>query len=258
MLLLLSLLFIILLGLSLGSFGSMLLYRIPRGETLGGRSHCTHCQTSLHWYDLVPLMSFLALRGRCRACKKRISWKYPLIEITTALLFLFLALALPPMSIFALLFLAVATYMLILIAFEDFETQKIPDLFITIAFLSALLFRVFHAPTGGETEMRDAFLGASLPLLFFGALCIMSHEEWIGSGDILLGTMIGLLLGVKLTLLALFFAYVGGALIASLLILLHIVKAKGALAFAPFLSGGALLALFFGERFLLWYTNVAF
>ncbi len=234
----------------------MLLSRMQRRETLRGRSRCPHCQKVLHWYDLIPLVSFLLLSGRCRVCKKNISWKYPLIEAATALLSLLLVTSLPPMPLLALLFLGVAAYILLLIAFYDFETQNIPDLFVTVLFLSALLYRIFHATSGPGTELRDGFLGAAIPFFFFGALCIVSHEEWIGSGDILLGVAIGLLLGVRLTLLTLFLAYIVGAFIASFLILLHLARVKTRIAFGPFLASGALLSLFFGDTLLEWYGRV--
>ena len=243
-------LFAALFGFSLGSFGSVLLSRIPAGETLHGRSHCPHCREMLHWYDLIPLLSFLLLKGQCRYCKKSISWKYPFMEAITALCSVLLITALAPLPIPALLALSTAAFAFLLIAFYDFETKNIPDVFIAIAFLSALLFQTFVAEVRESSSLQDAFLGAAVPLTFFGGLWLMSRGEWIGSGDILLGVAIGLLLGLKFTLLALFLAYTLGACVALVLLLSGRAQRKSRLAFGPFLSGGALLALFFGDWFL--------
>lgn len=246
-------LFAALFGLSLGSFGSMLLSRIGTGESFQGRSHCPHCREMLHWYDLIPIMSFLMLGAKCRYCKKNISWKYPFIEAITALCSVLIVTSLPPMPISSLLALCIAVYVLLLIAFYDFETRNIPDVFIAIAFPAALLFQVFQAEIGISTSLRDAFLGAAVPFAFFGGLWTVSKGEWIGSGDILLGVTIGLFLGFTLTLLALFLAYIGGACVALVLLLSGRAQRKTRLAFGPFLAGGALLALFFGDKLLFWY-----
>src|SRR3989344_1923106 len=129
--------FAALLGLALGSFGTMLIHRVPRGETLLGRSRCPHCARTLRWYDLIPILSFFLLGGRCHACRRKISWRYPFIEATNALLFALLVSTRPLEPWWGLVLIAAATECLLLIAFYDFDTQKIPDIYIAILFLSA-------------------------------------------------------------------------------------------------------------------------
>ena len=232
----LQILFTALLGVSFGSFGTMLLYRIPRGETLLGRSKCTHCEATLHWYDLIPVFSFLTLGGRCSHCGHAISWRYPFMEAVTALLFALIVAkhATGPWVTLALLL--PGGYSLLLIAFYDFETKRIPDIFVAALFLIALLHQVFLLAEHPELPLRSAFTGAAIPFAFFGGLWLLSRGGWIGSGDILLGAAAGLLLGLQMTLIALFFAYLMGAIAAFLLILLRLVNKDSTLAFGPFLA----------------------
>jgi len=248
--------FIVLVGLSFGSFGTMLLYRLPRGKSLLGRSACTACNHTLHWYDLVPIVSFLLLGGHCRYCNAHISWRYPCIETTTALLLTLLIIRIDPTEWMIALLLIISIFSLVLIAFYDFETQKIPDIFIVVLLLSALLYQSALSAQGNPDTMRGAFLGAAIPLFFFGSLWLISRRQWIGSGDILLGIGIGILLSWKLTILSLFFAYTMGAIAAMFLLILGVVKRGSTIPFGPFLASGALFALFAGKEFLLQYQRI--
>jgi len=223
-----------------------------------GRSQCTDCEHMLHWYDLVPIISFLLLGGHCHYCGARISWRYPFIEAVTAFLLTLVIIQADPAEWFAIPILVVAIFSLILIAFYDFETQKIPDVFIVVLLLSTLFYQTMLSDSAHPLVLRDAFLGAFIPFAFFGSMWVISRQQWIGSGDILLGIAIGLLLGVKLTLLALFFAYIMGAVAAILLIALRLVQKGSTLAFGPFLASGALLSLFVGEAFLVQYQHLFF
>lgn len=209
----------------------------------------------LHWYDLIPVFSFLFLKCRCHYCKQKISWRYPILEVITALVFVLFATHIDWGEGIALVFLASALYALVLIGFYDFETQKIPDIFITLLFLSALLYRAtlsMHEPLA----MQNGVMGAAIPFLFFGGMWMISSGRWIGSGDILLGTSIGLLLGTRLSMLALFFAYVIGAATALILMSLQLIKRSETMPFGPFLAIGALVALFAGETLFTLYIGL--
>ena len=155
-------------------------------------------------------------------------------------------------------FLLLSVYCLILIAFYDFETQNIPDVFIMILLLSALLFQAVISTQGDALTMRDAFGGAAIPLLFFGTLWLLGREQWIGSGDILLGVAIGLLLGIERSIMAIFLAYIMGASVAVFLLLQGHVRRGSTMAFGPYLSAGALIALFVGADFLREYQILFF
>lgn len=254
----LQILFAALLGVSFGSFGTMLLYRIPRGETFFGRSKCPQCGETLRWYDLIPVFSFLTLGGRCSHCGHAISWRYPFIEAVTALLFALVVAKHAMGPWVTLITLLLSGYSLLLIAFYDFETKRIPDVFVTVLFLAALLHQVCLLTEHPDIPLRAAFIGAAIPLAFFGGLWLLSHGGWIGSGDILLGAAMGLLLGFEMTFIALFFAYLMGAIAAFLLILLRLVDKDSTLAFGPFLASGTLLALLTGDAFLAQYQRLFF
>lgn len=247
----LQLIFAGMIGLCFGSFGTMLLWRIPKRESFGGRSYCTQCKHVLAWYDLIPVVSFVMLLGKCRYCKNGISTRYLLVELATTILFILLASKFRDMPIVLLAPLGIASYSTLLIAFYDLKTLRIPDLLITILILSALCFQSGRsALESSSTVMQDAFQGASIFFVFFGSLWLVRFGKLIGSGDILLGVGLGLMLGLIGSLISLFIAYTIGAAAASILLLLKIVKRTDALPFGPFLACGALLALFLNDWFV--------
>lgn len=288
----LPILFAALFGFAIGSFGTMLLDRMPKGEELTGRSRCPHCGTVIHARDLIPVVSFFLLGGKCRSCGKKIPWRYPYLEACMALVFALLMTKFPGQPL-PLLLLAAACTMLLLIAFYDFASERIPDAFVAVLFLAALGAATVRG-LSDPGALRDAFLGAAIPLTFFGWLFVvgnawnqvrsrglvqllfsssLQHPEeqseemsaaekrgagWIGSGDILLGAAIGLLLGLHGTLLTLFLAYVIGAVIVSILIVAGRVGESRTIAFGPFLSLAALTALLFGERLIVEYQKLLF
>ena len=215
----LQLFFAFLLGIALGSFGTMLLHRMPRAENFGGRSACPLCGHTLAWYDLFPLLSYLFLRGRCRSCAARISPRYLIVEFVTGALFVAVAALFRDLPIVLLIPLSLALLMVLFIAFYDAETQRIPDILTAVLAFMALLYqfgRLLLMP--GETP-QSLFFGALFIALFFGSLWIVSRGRWIGSGDILLGASLGALLGFRESILMLFFAYTIGAAVATTLLL---------------------------------------
>lgn len=242
------------LGLIFGSFGTMLVDRLPRRESIGGRSHCPACKRTIAWYDLIPIASFILLLGRCRACRQRIPACYPLLECMTALLFVSLFLHFYEEPIFVLVPTIIAAYAALLIAFHDAATQRIPDILTVIVFISALAARIVH--DGSYDAMLDAFMGAGIPFLFFGALFAISRGRWVGSGDILLGAALGLLLGIQGSVLMLFLAYILGAAVSVVLLIMRKIDRKGAIAFGPFLVAGAMISLFFGDKIVAAYVGV--
>lgn len=225
-------------GLVLGSFGSVLVGRVPKGESIGGRSHCPHCHATLGPIDLIPVLSFLALRGRCRRCKAAISWRYPLLELASAGIFLgvFLAWSLP---LLASMLLGVCLWLFLLIAVIDAEYQGIPDVLNIALLVCAVALRL--VPSNLAPLEAGAII---LPVAFFGAQWLLSRGRWVGSGDIILGAGIGALTGTWwLTLAALAFAYIIGAVVASVLLLTGQKSRNDHIAFGPFLAIGTAGAL---------------
>lgn len=233
--------FVTVLGLAMGSFGNVLIHRLPRGEGIGGRSRCPRCGRTLGFLELIPVVSFLALRGRCAGCRERISPRYPLTELGSAAAFL-LAFARDP-SLVAALTLALALWLLLLIAIVDAEHRSIPDA-LNIPFL---LLAVLHAALAPPFEWSGLLVGGG----FFAAQWLVSGGRWIGSGDLILGAGIGALLERwELAIVFLFVSYVTGAAVGGSLLLAGRKTRKDPLAFGPFLAIGGVVAFLWGDEIL--------
>lgn len=234
--------FLFVLGVVFGSFGNVLVLRMPKNESIGGRSRCPHCGRTLAAWELIPLLSFMFLRGRCSSCHQPIAWQYPLVELTTGLLFL-LAGWWSVFALFASVLLGLIFWAMLLIALIDARTQMIPDAFTVLLLLCAIIYHlVLHSL---------AFDGAALALLFFGLQWLLSRGQWVGSGDVFLGVALGFLLGSWVhLLLGLMAAYIIGALYVSVLLGLGTMKKSQHVAFGPFLVIGALLAFLYADKVL--------
>ena len=246
-------LFALVLGLLVGSFLNVCIYRIPLGKTIvKGRSYCPSCGALIRWYQNIPVVSFLVLGGRCASCKTRISPIYPVVELITGLLFLAAFLKIGPTVDF--LILAILTAVLIVISGIDLAHRIIPDglvLFLLGLGVIQLLYQVLVLDTRWYVYVIG-FFAASVPLLLLGLL----YPDGMGGGDIKLMAAAGLILGYKLILLALFL----GAIYASLYSLFLIVSRKGGLKseipFGPYLSAGIFTAALWGDDVLCWYLSI--
>lgn len=238
-----------LLGLVIGSFGNVLLYRIEHGESFGGRSHCPACRKTIAWYDLIPVLSFLLLRGKCRHCRKKISMQYPLVELGSAILFL-IALSLNLEKPAIALLQAVALESLFLGAVYDALHEELPDLFTwPIVIVGAVLIAI-------QGDVLSSIEGALVPLCWFGGQWLISRGRIVGSGDIFLGTALGWWLGLKGAIIMLFMSYVIGAAVILLLLALRIISLKQKrIPFGPFLAIGGLMALLGIGESLMWFVR---
>lgn len=240
--------FVLLFGVAVGSFLNVCILRIPMGESVvTGPSHCTSCGKRLKWYELIPLFSFLALRGRCSNCKVRISAQYPLVEALNGLLWLvaFYALGFTLQAAIACLLVSV----LIVVSFIDARTREIP--FGTAIFILVLGVAATLLDLSNWLTHIIGFFAISLPLLL---VFVISHEKGIGGGDINLMAACGLLLGWKLIVLGFFL----GCLLASVihLLLMAFKKADRTLSFGPYLSAAVFMALLWGTPAINWYLNI--
>ncbi len=236
-------LFVFALGAVLGSFGNVLILRVPEGKSIGGRSHCPRCNRALGFIEMIPVFGYLILGGHCRGCRKPISLQYPLVEAVSGILFL-LAYWHDGLSAWSIV-LAAILWLLLLIAVCDMRSQMIPDVFNI-----PLLVLGFAYGMGTETVI-DALMAAAIPALFFGFQWLVSRGGWVGSGDIILGAGIGAAVGFwGLSLVALGVAYITGAVVALYLLARKKVTANTRVAFGPFLVLGGMVALLFGERIL--------
>lgn len=234
----LKVLFIIL-GLVFGSFGSVLIARVPRGQSIAGRSHCPHCHHLLGATDLVPLLSFLYLRGRCRHCGSRISLQYLLLECVSA--GLFLGAFVFAQSVLPSFFLALIFWLLLLVSLTDIQTHTIPDSINLPLVLCAAVYAVL-----AHTFTVPAVL---IPPFFFGAQWILSRGRWVGSADIFIAVAMGLLAGgVAKAFLMIGLSYIFGSVLACILLLAGRATRKSRMPFAPFLALATVTVLFLGDR----------
>ena len=219
-------------GLIIGSFLGALTYRLPRNISVSkGRSKCPNCNEEIRWYDNVPLFSYLILKGRCRSCGVKISPRYPLIELGTAISFLLIG-----PNIFNLILGSI----LIAIFVIDLENQIIPDNLVFIGLFIVLLeFITFNSPL--FTNLLAGFV-AALILLF---LNLITKGKGMGLGDVKLAILIGCLAGIEKIHLWLFFSFLTGAIVGIILILMKKAKLKEEIAFGPFLIIGYLLLIYF-------------
>ena len=240
----------ILLGAVIGSFLNVVIVRLPRNESLVmPPSRCPACGTELHWFDNIPVLSFLALRGRCRECGAPISWRYPIVETGTAALFTLAAWRSTSLAdlVIAWLFLAA----LVAVTVIDLEHQIILDRItlpgIAVGFVTSFL--------GTRVSWLDSLLGilAGGGILF--AVIVVSGGG-MGGGDMKLGAMMGAFLGYKLALLALFLAVILGGAVSLALLSTGIRRRKDPIPFGPFLAVASAVAMLWGEACVAWYLRM--
>lgn len=248
-----TLLIIFLFGLVFGSFLGAYTYRAPRNKSISkGRSYCPKCKASIVWYDNIPLFSYAILGGRCRNCGERISLRYPLIELGTALSFLivFYASMNGALSVdwFAGGIVKVAglfliTLLMIAIFVIDLENYIIPDKLSFLLLVLALLI------LPGNLLFAHLVVGFASALFFLG-LYLITSGRGMGLGDVKLAIFLGTFFGFPLVLVNIFLAFVLGSIWGIILILGKRVKFSTRVPFAPFLVISFFLVLIFGEMFL--------
>ncbi len=282
---------IFLTGLVFGSFLNCVIYRLETKQSfLKGRSYCPLCKHKLSWIDLVPVFSFIFLKGKCRYCQKKISAQYPLVETATGILFVFIInhIFLPGVSFLMLskstivdlldggffsqnlilvLFSLLITCFLIIIFVYDLKHFIIPDKVIYPAIVLTFIYRLFWI-LSFELDLTFGFwnldfkkllnplFSAAIASAFFLTIFLISRGRWIGFGDVKLGFFMGLLLGWPNIISALFISFLLGAIIGVGLILAKKKGLKSEVPFGPFLVTGTFIALFWGEKIINWYLGL--
>ena len=233
------------LGAVIGSFLNVCIWRIPEEKSIVfPSSHCPKCGTSIRPYDNIPILSWLALRGRCRDCGEAISPRYPLVELLTGLLSLALGWLYGPSLPYLAAFLFAAA--LVVITFIDLDHQIIPDVISLPGIPVFLLLAVFVMGVGFWDSLLGVLVGGGFLYLIAVGYELLTKREGMGGGDIKLLAMIGAFLGWQSLFFVVFMSSILGALVGVVLIALKGKDMKYAVPFGPFLSIAAVLYLFVG------------
>ena len=242
-----------LLGLIVGSFLNVCIYRLPRRESVNWPgSHCTACNRPLSWYENVPIISWLVLRGRCRTCGERISVVYPLVELITAVLFV-AGYAIYGWSPLLAVRLAFACAMVVLFAI-DLRHHLLPNVITVPGIVIGFLLSLF-LPPGWKASLIGLIAGGGVLFAIAEGYYRLRGVEGLGMGDVKMLSMIGAFLGWKLMLVTLILGSFAGSLIGVGVIALGRGGMKAALPFGTFLAVGALTAAVVGDPLVEWYTG---
>ncbi len=249
-------------GALVGSFLNCVIHRLEVNEGfVKGRSYCPKCGKTISAIDLIPIVSFILLKGRCRNCGERISWQYPVVELATGSIFVAIMLLGGPEGFLGTLettyFLAIFSLMILMFVY-DLKHYLIPDEAVFAAIGATIAWHGVLVASGISS------IGEVLPFLlsglgasgFFLAIFTISKGTWMGFGDVKLALFMGLFLGHPGTLVALFSAFMSGAIIGSAMVLLKKKGIKSEIPFAPFLIFGTVLAFFWAGPMVSWYLNL--
>lgn len=237
-------------GAVVGSFLNVCIFRIPRGESLIlPSSRCPDCNERIAFYDNIPVLSYIFLKGKCRNCSSKISLRYPLVETLNGLLYLllFMTFGLGTQFFVYSAFLSA----LIVITFIDLDHQIVPDRITIPGTVLGILLASTLLPIG----LKNSLLGATLGGGLFYLTAVLSRGG-MGGGDIKLIAMIGAFLGWKDVLLTIFLSALSGSLVGIFLMVFMGKGRKHKIPFGPFLALGAVLSLFLGKDLIEWYLNL--
>lgn len=257
-------LLIFILGTAVGSFLNVLIDRLPKDELINGRSHCDHCKKKIAWHDLFPIISFFILGGKTRCCGKKLSLQYPLVEMVTGITFVLITNHQIPITkqlpifnnqfsnvwlfgnwssfVSWLLFLGISSC-LIVIFVSDLKYHLISDYILLALFVFSLPAVVLTKAGLINSVISGIVVSFPIFLIYY-----ISKERAMGLGDVYLAAIMGFLLGWQAGLLALYIAFITGAIFGLVAILFKNKKLKSRIAFGPFLVIGTVVMLGWGER----------
>lgn len=236
-------------GCVTGSFLNCCALRLPQGRSLWGRSACERCGHLLSVYDLVPVVSYLYLRGKCRYCQTSYGSGNLMAELLTGCVFVLCGLQILPGI--KLLMLFVLASCLILISLIDFHVQIIPDYLVLIIALCGIAFSILYLPGGLTESLKGSAAAFTVMLTIF----ILSRGG-MGGGDVKLGTVLGLWLGFEHTIMFLLLAFMMGGFISCLLLMSGVKERKDAVPFGPFLCAGALISVLYARPLAAYYWSL--
>ncbi|RJQ78573.1 MAG: prepilin peptidase [Desulfobacteraceae bacterium] len=248
-------LYIFLLGMCVGSFLNVCIYRLPAGRSIiQPASACTGCHTPIRWYDNIPVLSYIFLRGRCRTCHSAISPRYPIVELLTGSFALAIWLRFgthPPTAAVYFVFIAA----LLVITFIDIDHRIIPDVISLPAIPAGLALSFFLPPVSWLDSLLGIVVGGGSLFIVAWGYHLLTGKEGMGGGDIKLLAMIGAFIGWQGVLFTIMASSFTGTAVGLAVMLRARKDMKMAVPFGPFLAIGAILYLFFGPRWIEWYLH---
>ena len=242
-------------GAVVGSFLNVCICRLPKGESIVfPPSHCPACGFTLPFYDNIPLISWLILRGRCRSCRGPISFRYPLVELISALLTLFLfkrfGLSLP----FGILFIFCSA--MVVITFIDLDHMIIPDVISLPGIILGFVFSFFIPQLGWLNSLLGILAGGGSLYLVASLYQRFTGKEGMGGGDIKLLAMMGAFFGWQAIPFIIFISALTGSVIGITLMLVQKKDGKLAIPFGPFLALSSIVHIFYGRQMIHWYLGL--
>ncbi len=243
-------------GLCIGSFLNVCIYRIPEGmSVVSPSSSCPACGHNIRWFENIPVLSYLFLKGRCGSCGAGISMQYPLVELLTALLLTLLFLKTGIGILFVIY--ALFTSSLIVITFIDLRLQIIPDIISLPGIVAGFLFSFLPGGIGWLDSFIGILAGGGVLYLVAWGYFTLTKRDGMGGGDIKLLGMIGAFLGWQSIPFVIFVSAAAGTLVGIPFMLIHGKDMKFAIPFGPFLSGAAVCYIFFGKEVTEWYISIS-
>lgn len=254
----LILIFIFIFGLIIGSFLNCLIWRLHKKEGLMNRSYCPKCKKQIAWYDNIPILSFILLKGECRQCGKLISWQYPVVELLAGILFVvsFFINSNPSEFIDSTILIKILRdwfliSVMMVIFIYDLRWYLILDIVTLPACLIMLIFNLSL-----NFSLCNLLISGIIGGSFFLIQFVVSSGKWIGGGDIRLGLLIGFSLGWPGVLVAIIISYFIGSIVGLSLIALGKKQWGSEVPLGIFLSVGTIIILFWQEQILNWYLNI--
>ena len=242
-----------LMGLIVGSFLNVVIYRLPLGQSLvTPPSRCRNCGYTLRWFDNIPVFSWLFLGGRCRQCGTGVSIQYPAVEVITSVLFMLVILLTPPGPLMASRLLLVC--ILIALFGIDLEHQILPNVITLPGIVIGVIFSVI-APPGWKDALIGVLIGGGILYAIAWGYYLWRRVEGMGMGDVKMLAMIGAFLGWKAVLVTLVLSSFVGAFVGLGMMAAQRTTMKYALPFGTFLALGAVIAMFAGEPLAAWYAG---
>jgi leader peptidase (prepilin peptidase)/N-methyltransferase len=245
---------IFILGLIVGSFSNVCIYRIPRNESIiYPTSHCPKCRSNISPKDNIPLLSYILLKGRCRNCKSKISIQYPIVELLTGLIYLIIYLVYG-LSVQTLIYIILSSA-LIIIAFIDLNEQIVPDIISLPGIVVGFILSFFIPYISFINSALGVFVGGGIILVIGLAGSVIFKKEAMGGGDVKLAAMIGAFLGWRYIIISLFLGFFLGAVAGIILIMSKIKNREDVVPFGPFIVLGSFITLLWGDKIMTWYIG---